>query len=123
MWTGASKARRVTTVWLLGCIMLAMALVPGSASAATQCAGGWCVAPAKDFPNVTGPYGLVWGPNAQEPIYDYVGGQWTHLPGHVLAPGTPVYVAPFTSGWRWVYTEHLSWCIIDANNLWLRWQS
>lgn len=102
--------------------LLAMAAIgPTTASAATQCSGGWCYAPSTDMPDITGAYGIVWGGTGNEPIYDYIGGSWTKLPGHDLAQGTPVYVAPFAGNWRWVYTTHLDWCVIDASRLWLRW--
>ena len=115
---------RRSVVILVVALLAAIAAAPGTASAATQCSDGWCYAPSTDFPNATGAYGIVWGgTNPQEPILDYINGQWTNLPGHVLAPGTPVYVAPFANGWRWVYTSHLDWCIIDADHLWLRWPS
>lgn len=108
--------------WLTALVLLLVAPID-PAAAATECSGGWCTAPSVDFPDAEGGFGVVSGTNPQEPIYDYVGGAWVNLPGHVLAPGTPVYVSPSANGWRWVYTEHLAWCIIDANHLSLRWPS
>jgi hypothetical protein len=105
-------------------LLASFAFNVSSASAATTCSqvGGhtWCQAPSTDFPNITGPYGVVGNFSSTSPMWDFMGGQWVNM--HFLDPNTPVYVAPDTGDWRWVWTPTYNWCVLHSSYLWIRWQ-